>query len=76
MVSIGFKNSEENLKFSFENYNKIFEIDTRSKNCFDAKILCPFETTLIEINSFQCIIPDFVCLEHSKPLYALQSHKI
>lgn len=76
MVSISFKNSEENLEFSFENYNKIFEIDTRSKNCFDAKILCPFETTLIEINSFQRIIPDFVCLEHSKPLYALQSHKI
>lgn len=45
--------SEENLEFSLEKYyNKILEIDTRNKDCFDAKILCPFETTLIEINSF------------------------
>lgn len=41
----------------------MLEIDTRNKDCFDAKILCPFETTLIEINRFQGIVLDFVCLE-------------
>lgn len=74
VVSIGFKilrkiqNSVWRIRI--KSSKQIREI----KIVFDAKILYPFETTLVEINSFQCIVPDFVCLEHSKPLYAFQSH--